>query len=254
MAQFTQPEHPLPTGVIVTLDTVGKTYLSEAERVLVLRDISLSVTSGEFLTIIGPSGCGKSTLLRIIAGLLPATTGAIDWVSEPKLGFVFQSFALFPYLTVFENIGFGLTMQGIDNREKHQIVTELIEEVGLTGFADKHPKELSGGMKQRVGIARALAINPTVLLLDEPFSSLDEFTAQSLRKLLLSVWKKRHMTVIMVTHLVREALELSDRIIVMTGAPGQVEAEIQISLVRPRNGRSHEFYLLEDKLVQLVRK
>ncbi|MBI3577504.1 ABC transporter ATP-binding protein [Candidatus Gottesmanbacteria bacterium] len=253
MANIAQSEHALSTGVILTLKNVGKTFSLDRERIAAVKDISLSVAPGEFVTIIGPSGCGKSTLLRIIAGLLPATAGSVRWMKEPKLAFVFQSFALFPYLTVAENIGFGLTMQNISKEKQQPVIAELIDEVGLTGFADKHPKELSGGMKQRVGIARALAINPTVLLLDEPFSSLDEFTAETLRALLLSVWKRRHITTIMVTHLIREALELSDRVVVMTPSPGTVEAILPIELPRPRNKRSKEYFAMEDELLRLVR-
>ncbi len=240
--------------MILQVKNISKNFELENEKVLALRDVSFDVGEGEFLTIIGPSGCGKSTLLRIIAGLTPPTAGEIIWEQQPAIGFVFQSFALFPYLTVLQNIEFGLKMGGVDRNKREKIVRDLISEIGLTGFEDKHPKELSGGMKQRVGIARSLAINPTVLLLDEPFSSLDEFTAENLRKLLLEIWHKRKITIIHVTHLIGEAIEVADRIIVLTPAPGRVEKILSNNITRPRNTRAQEFYALEDELKRLIRQ
>lgn len=230
-----------------------KTFKADGKSSIAFRNVSFEVKKDEFLTIVGPSGCGKSTLLRVISDLASKTSGQVEWEKPPKIGFVFQNFALFPYLTVEENIEFGLKMNGVKKEMSSVIVKELIEEVGLSGFAQKHPKELSGGMKQRVGIARALAISPDVLMLDEPFSSLDEFTAETLRKLLLQLWQKRGVMVIMVTHLIREALELSDQVVVMTPHPGTVEKVVENSLPRPRNLRSEEFFKMEDKLTELVR-
>ncbi|MBI3485713.1 ABC transporter ATP-binding protein [Candidatus Daviesbacteria bacterium] len=232
---------------------LSKRFAVEDQEIRALDGLNLEVDNGEFCTIIGPSGCGKSTLLRIIAGLETKTTGELIWDNPPKLGYVFQNYALFPYLTVFENIEFGLKMEGVALHDRTKIVLELIEEVGLTGFEDKHPKELSGGMKQRVGIARSLSIEPNVLLLDEPFSSVDEFTAESLRDLLLKLWHKRKITIIMVTHLIREALEMSDQIVVMTPRPGTVEKILENELKRPRNLRSDDFFKMEDKLRELIK-
>lgn len=232
---------------------ITKTFEFENQKLTALKDVDFEVQNGEFFTLIGPSGCGKSTLLRVIAGLEKPTSGSLEWSEDSKLGFVFQNFALFPYLSVSENIEFGLKMAGVNKKDRDKMVGELIEEVGLFEFEDKHPKELSGGMKQRVGIARALAIDPNVLLLDEPFSSLDEFTAEELRKLLLSLWQKRKITIIMITHLIREALELSDRVAVLTPQPGSVEKILDVELPRPRNLRSEDFFKLEDKLKELIK-
>lgn len=230
-----------------------KKFEVEEQEIKALDQVNLEVSNGEFCTIIGPSGCGKSTFLRIIAGLETKNNGELVWDNPPKLGYVFQNYALFPYLSVFENIEFGLKMEGMPVHDRTKIVMELIEEVGLTGFEDKHPKELSGGMKQRVGIARSLSIDPNVLLLDEPFSSVDEFTAESLRDLLLKLWQKRKITIIMVTHLIREALEMADQIVVMTPRPGTVEKILKNDLKRPRNLRSGEFFKMEDKLRELIK-
>ena len=238
---------------MLNVTNISKTFTLEKERIIALNNVSFEVAKGEFFTLIGPSGCGKSTLLRIIAGLEKPTSGTLTWQEEPKIGFVFQQFALFPYLTVSENIAFGLKMEGVKKHIRNAMVKELIDEVELEGFENKHPRELSGGMKQRVGIARSLAINPTVLLLDEPFSSLDEFTAETLRALLLHIWQKRGITVILVTHLVKEAAALSDRIAVMTPAPGTIERIVENNLPRPRNERTREFYTIEDILLKLFK-
>lgn len=237
---------------MLKVGAISKNFEVEKQKIRALSSISFEVKNGEFFSILGPSGCGKSTLLRILANLTNHTSGQISWEKNPKIGFVFQNYALLPFLTVAQNIGFGLKMQSIDKNIIKQRADQLIEEVGLVGFADKHPKELSGGMKQRVGIARALAIEPNVLLLDEPFSSLDELTADSLRKLLLSIWQKRQITVVMVTHLITEAIELSDRIMVMAQS-GTIKRIEDNPLPRPRDLRNKEFFKLEDQLVGLLR-
>ena len=237
---------------MLTIKNLTKKFAEEKEELMVLKDIDFNVKKGEFLTLIGPSGSGKSTLLRIIGKLEKQTSGELVWEEEPKIGFVFQNFALFPYMTVSENIGFGLKMADVPEEIRQKKVKELIEEIGLKGFENKHPKELSGGMKQRVGIARALAIEPNVLLLDEPFSSLDEFTAEVLRKLLLDLWKARGITVVMVTHLITEAIELSDKIVVISSRPGHVIEETENNLPRPRDLRSDQFFKLVDNLKKLI--
>ncbi len=226
------------------------------KRLETLKDISFSVRQGEFFVLLGPSGCGKSTLLRIIAGTIRPTRGEIafrDGLSKDKISMIFQSFAIFPWLTVRENVAFGLKMKGVPTKEQEKIVAEHIHEIGLHGFENAYPKDLSGGMKQRVGIARALSLNPQLLLMDEPFSALDAFTAEKLRKELLDLWMRDKMTKGMVTHLVDEAVERADRILVMTPIPGKVEAVVPIDLPRPRNRRSPEFFALVDKLTEIVR-
>ncbi len=239
---------------MLQIKSISHTFQLDDRQIPALKDVSFSVSNGEFFTLLGPSGCGKSTLLRIIAGLIPPTSGQIKWDTPPRMGFVFQNFALFPYLTVRENIAFGLKMSEATKNISQQIVEELVKEVGLTGFADKHPKELSGGMKQRVGMARALAIDPNVLLLDEPFSALDEFTAAALRELLVDLWSKKKVTVIMVTHLIAEAVELADQIAVLSSAPGTLIQILPNSLPRPRNLRAKEFFHMEDQVRGLHHK
>lgn len=234
---------------ILFVKNISYTYTNEetGENIHVLKDISFDINQGEFVSIVGPSGCGKSTLLKIISGLIKTRHGKIE-LNTDKLSFVFQNFALFPWLTVKENVEFGLKMNGVSKKERGRISKEKIEEIGLTGFENKYPKELSGGMKQRVGVARALAMNPDILLMDEPFSSLDVLTAEKLRALLLEIWQKYHMTIIMVTHLVEEAVELSDRIIIFNPRPAFIKEIEEVKIVRPRDKRSEEYYKLVDKI------
>lgn len=223
-----------------------------------LKDVNLSVESGEFVAIVGPSGCGKSTFLRILAGLIKPSAGQVELSGEQIKGtnndisFIFQNFALFPWLNVQENIAFPLKMQGAQQSDIQKTINPIIEELGLRGFEKSHPKELSGGMKQRVGIARTLANNSQIILADEPFSALDAFTAKDLRDLFLKVWKKYKKTIILVTHLIEEAAYLSDRIIVFTPRPGTVEKEVKNPLQRPRQIRSEKFYELTDDLTAIV--
>ncbi|HUC88682.1 MAG TPA: ABC transporter ATP-binding protein [Candidatus Paceibacterota bacterium] len=238
---------------IISTSNIFYTYLNEesGEHFNVLRDISLSVNSGEFVSLVGPSGCGKSTLLRILSGLTKAKRGNVISKTK-KIAMVFQNFALFPWLSVKENIEFGLKMEGIKKIEREKIVAEKIREVGLSGFENKYPVELSGGMKQRVGIARALAVSPDLLLMDEPFSSLDVLTAEKLRAELLDIWLKYKVTIIMVTHLVEEAVELSDRIFVFAPRPTFIKDVIEVRIPRPRNERSKEYYDLVDKIAKQI--
>lgn len=241
------------------VNDISKSFILAEKIIPVLGSVSFSAEDGEFCCIIGPSGCGKSTLLRIMIGLEHETSGTVTYKGrELALGsgttsMVFQHFALFPWLTVFENVEFGLRMAGEGVTKRSKLVEELIVDVGLEGFEGKHPKELSGGMRQRVGIARALAVSPRLLFMDEPFSALDAFTAESLRADLLRIWHKRKMTVIMVTHLVEEAVELADKIVVFTPAPGRVEKIMENKLERPRAKRSSDFYKMVDALTKCVR-
>jgi NitT/TauT family transport system ATP-binding protein len=212
-----------------------------------LASVSFVVEAQEFVCIVGPSGCGKSTLLRICLGLEKPTKGSVTR-NYKKAAMVFQNFAIFPWLSVWDNVGFGLKMEGMALKDQERIIEEKIKEVGLSGFEDKYPKELSGGMRQRVGLARALAISPDILFMDEPFSSLDTMTAQKLKDDLALIWKKYSMTVVMVTHLLNEAVELADRVIVMSKRPGTVKTIIKNSLPSPRDNRSKDFFALVDAL------
>lgn len=240
---------------VIRLEHVNQTFSLDHKRQVVLKDIELAIQPGEFFVFLGPSGSGKSTILRIIASLIKPTAGSVVLggdVTKKDISFVFQHFAIFPWLTVSENIEFGLKMRGEPLARRRRIVHDLIRDVGLQGNEHKHPGELSGGMRQRVGIARALAVEPKIMLLDEPFSELDSFTAKKLRADLLRIWAERKMTVLMVTHLITEAVELADRIAVLTSTPARIEEILPVSMPRPRNPRSPDFFELEDRLEKIV--
>ena len=231
---------------IISVKNVHKDFLTNS----VLRDVNFEVEEGEFICMVGPSGCGKSTLLRIMLSLEKPTSGEITMPKGIKPALVFQNFALFPWLTVHDNIAYGLKMQGMSKEQIDKKILPIIDELKLFGSENLHPKELSGGMKQRVGIGRALAIEPSILFLDEPFSAVDALTAKELRKDLLDIWAKRKITTVMVTHLVEEAVELADRVIVLgndKNKPSMIEIA-EIKLPRPRDNRSKEFFAEVDKL------
>lgn len=238
----------------IEIKNLSYSYINEetGESFNVIKDISFDVNDGEFISLVGPSGCGKSTILKIIANLIKAKKGSIV-LNASKVAFIFQNFALFPWLTVKDNIEFGLKMNDVSKKERNKISKEKIKEVGLSGFEDKYPKELSGGMKQRVGIARALAISPDLLLMDEPFSSLDTLTAEKLRIDLLDIWTKYKMTVVMVTHLVEEAVELSDRVLVLNPRPTSIKDSITIKSLRPRDKRSDDYYKIVDHITKNIK-
>jgi len=210
------------------------------ETVEVLRGFDLDVREGEFISILGPSGCGKSTFLSILAGLAERTGGDIAVSGRalrgvnPNQGVVFQGYALFPWRTVLENIEVGLEIRGVGKRERRRTATEYLELVGLHGFADRYPHEISGGMKQRVAIARSLAYEPDVLLMDEPFAALDAQTREILQGELLRIWEQRRKTIVFITHSLDEAIFLSDRVAVMTRRPGAIKAVLDVQLPRPR--------------------
>ncbi len=227
-------------SIIVTLEKANKYFDDNS----VLRDVNFDIEKGEFLSLVGPSGCGKSTLLRVLLGFEKLDHGKMTIEPNLKKTLVFQNFALFPWLTVFENISFGLKMQGMPKVDIDRKVTDILHELDLHGAQNLHPKELSGGMKQRVGLGRALVMDPDILFLDEPFSAVDAFTARDLRQKLLEIWEKRKITVVMVTHLIEEAIELSDRVIVMSSDKNQ-DSIVEIytnKLARPRDNRSKEFF------------
>jgi len=233
------------------------------ERGIVLDDVTLRLREGEIVGLLGRSGCGKSTLLRIIAGLLPASSGDVTLdgrrVQGPAEGvaMVFQSFALFPWLTVLENVELGLEAQGIVPVERRKRAVAAIDLIGLDGFESAYPKELSGGMRQRVGLARALVVRPKVLLMDEPFSALDVLTADTLRTDLLDLWIEGRMptkSILMVTHNIEEAVFMCDRILVLSSNPGRVIAEIKVALPHPRNRLDAAFRALVDDIYTRMTK
>jgi NitT/TauT family transport system ATP-binding protein len=226
---------------LIRIEGVSKIYQNGT---LALADVNLEVRSGEFLSLLGPSGCGKSTLLRMIAGLGAPSSGTIDWPQarydvsgepERSLGFVFQEPTLMPWATVFGNVYLPLRIAGVSRREAAPRIGEVIRMVGLEKFARHYPRELSGGMKMRVSIARALAVKPRVLLMDEPFAALDEITRFRLNNDLLALWQEQQWTVIFVTHSVYESVYLSSRIAVMNARPGRIMTELAIEAPYPRN-------------------
>src|SRR5215510_3458952 len=221
-----------------------------------LARVDLTIAGGEFVCLIGASGCGKSTLLRIVAGFEEPTTGEVTvhgrTITGPgsDRGMVFQDYALFPWMTVRQNIGFGPRQRGLLRSEIKAIADEFMKLVGLERFADRYPSQLSGGMKQRVAIARVLANNANVLLMDEPFGALDALTREQLQRELLQIWARAGVTIIFVTHSVEEAVLLADRVLVMSAGPGRIENDIVIELPRPRDVSSPEFNAVRRELAQ----
>src|SRR5437588_7624409 len=243
---------------LVRVEGVRHVYRAgEANDHLVLEDVNLTLSDNEIVALLGRSGCGKSTLLRIIAGLMAPTSGSVtingERVRGPagKVAMVFQSFALFPWLTVLENVEIGLEAQGIASEARKKRALTAIDLIGLDGYESAYPKELSGGMRQRVGVARALVVHPDVLLMDEPFSTLDVLTAETLRTDLLDLWCEGRMpisSILMVTHSIEEAVLMCDRILVFSSNPGRVVAEIRVELPQPRNRLDPRFRQLVDDI------
>lgn len=222
----------------------------------VLQDIDLEVYESEFLVMVGPSGSGKSTLLRALSGLETGFTGDLllgTGITKNDMSFVFQQYALYPWLTVAENIALGLLARKEPPAIIEKKVLAAASDLGLEKFMDSYPRELSGGMKQRVGIARALVTEPKIIFMDEPFSGLDSFTVTGLRLDLLRIWKEKKMTIVLVTHLASEAVELADRIVVVTPRPCRIDVIVPNDLKRPRKNRTKPFYELEDHVVDMVR-
>ncbi|UYN93573.1 MAG: ABC transporter ATP-binding protein [Enhydrobacter sp.] len=239
---------------------VGKTWAAGTRRAHeALTGVDLDVKPGEFVVFLGPSGCGKSTLLYLIAGLEDATTGNVWSFGEPvgapspERSLIFQETSLFPWLTVWENVSFGLSIRGASRQERRAVAAEALQRVGLTAAMEKRPDELSGGMRQRVAVARALAMRPKVLLMDEPFAALDVQTRARMQDFLLDVWKQSGASVLFVTHHIDEAVALADRVVVFTARPGRIKTIVPIALPRPRNLFSREAEALRIQLTDLLR-
>jgi ABC-type nitrate/sulfonate/bicarbonate transport system ATPase subunit len=247
---------------MIRVTGLAKAFGAGSKDVPVLRDVSFEVRDNEFVSVLGPSGCGKTTLLRILAGLVEYDGGAVEVEGRPVKGpgperaVVFQQFSLLPWMTVLDNIGFGLRLRGVPKAQWAARAAELATVVGLSGFENLYPRQLSGGMQQRVGLARALAVDPGVLLMDEPFAALDEQTRMLMQEELLRIWQATRKTVVFVTHSMEEALLLSDRILVLTGRPGVVQEDLVVPFVRPRERSitaSEEFQRLREHLWALLR-
>jgi NitT/TauT family transport system ATP-binding protein len=226
---------------VIRLDHVEKTYRTRrGDLVHAVEDITLEVGLNDFVTLVGPSGCGKSTLLKLVAGLVPMTRGTIHVRDQlvlepfPDVGFVFQQPVLLPWRTVLDNVLFSIEMLGLDPRQYRKPAGDLLELTGLAGFETKYPRELSGGMQQRVAICRALLPDPSLLLMDEPFGALDAMTREEMSLELLRIWEERKKTILFVTHSIPEAILLADRVVVMTPRPGRIARVIDVDLPRPR--------------------
>jgi len=249
--------------VLLTIEKVGKAYETPTGSVEAMQDVSLEVGEGEFVSIVGPSGCGKSTLLEIVGGLIEPSGGEVKIDgrlvkgTDPAIGIVFQQESAFPWRSVAENVEFGLEMSGVATDERRRRAHEMIELVGLSGFADRYPSELSGGMRQRVAIARTLVMEPEIILMDEPFGALDEQTRLILGEELLRIRSATNATILFITHSFDEALLLSDRIVVMTARPGRVKKIVENPLPRPRDSTivsDPEFGRLSGELWELLRE
>jgi len=252
-----------PTGdVILEVNQLSKHFTSpDGQPLQVLDNVSLQLHAGEIVALLGKSGSGKSTLLRCVAGLVAPTTGTVSYRgtpingANPGVGTVFQSFALLPWLTVQANTEVGLQARGVPAAERHERALEMIDLIGLDGFEDAYPKELSGGMRQRVGFARALVVEPDALLMDEPFSALDVLAAENLRTGLLNLWGGSDFpakAILIVAHNIEEAVQMADRILVLSSDPGRFKAEIHCDLPRPRDRRALEFEALVDQIYSIM--
>ena len=248
-------------GELIAIESVCKRYLTTSGPVEALRDVSLTVGESEFCTLIGPSGCGKSTLLGMLGGLVTPDAGRLLVDGAPVVGpdprhvaTVFQDPGLFPWRTALENVELGLELQGVAAARRRRVAEELLAPLGLAGFAAKYPRELSGGMKQRVAIGRALAIDAKILLMDEPFGALDEQTRLLMGEWLLDIWRRTRKTVIFVTHSLHEALFLSTRVAVMTARPGRIKTVLELPMEHPRSMESPEMVALRARLWSEIRE
>ncbi|WP_395683110.1 nitrate/sulfonate/bicarbonate ABC transporter ATP-binding protein, partial [Inquilinus sp.] len=257
VTKFAAHKTPGDNPVLIDIAGVRQAYHKGDNDLLVLDDVSMTIREGEIVGLLGRSGSGKSSLLRIIAGLVPPSAGRVSWCGRPVSGpseglsMVFQSFALFPWLTVLQNVEIGLEAQGIPAAERRRRALEAIDLIGLDGFESAYPKELSGGMRQRVGFARALVVHPRLMLMDEPFSALDVLTAETLRTDLIDLWMEGRLpikSILMVTHNIEEAILMCDRVLIFSSNPGRVAAEITIDLPHPRNRLDPEFRRMVDDI------
>ena len=253
-------ELPISRRDAIVCRGVGKTWAAGTERAhQALVGIDLDVRPGEFVVLLGPSGCGKSTLLYLMAGLEEPTEGVINYFGEPitkpssERSLIFQETSLFPWLTVRDNVAFGLSIRGASQAERRQAAADALREVGLTAAIDKRPDELSGGMRQRVAVARALAMRPKVLLMDEPFAALDVQTRRKMQDFLQDVWRESGASVLFVTHAIEEAVALSDRVVVFTSRPGRIKTIVDNPLPRPRDPYSAGASELRRHLEELLR-
>jgi ABC-type nitrate/sulfonate/bicarbonate transport system ATPase subunit len=249
-------------SVVLQLRGVARRFASQHGDTLALQATDLDVAENDFVTILGPSGCGKSTLLRIVAGLDQASEGTVQLDGRPvrgpgaDRGMVFQSYTLFPWLTVLDNVAFGLRERGLPREEQRRIAQGFVERVGLKGFESHYPKQLSGGMQQRTALARALANRPRMLLMDEPFGALDHQTRELMQELLLGIWEAERTTVLFVTHDIDEAVFLGSRVVVMSARPGRVKVDLPVDLPHPRHyavKTSPRFAALKGELMEQVR-
>ena len=242
----------------IQIDQVNKVFSSSGREVAALDDINLDVERGEFICLLGPSGCGKSTLLNAIAGFSLPTTGTIcvdgNTILQPgpDRGMVFQEYALFPWMTVEKNIAFGLEIKKLPKAQIREKVSALLHVLNLQDFRERYPKDLSGGMRQRVAIARVLALDSPIMLMDEPFGALDSLTRRNLQDELLRIWTEFKKTIIFVTHSIEESIYLADRIVVMTYRPGKIKKIVSVAMPRPRDPSSTEFNELKKELALLV--
>ncbi|WP_158944756.1 ABC transporter ATP-binding protein [Granulicella sp. S190] len=244
------------TRIAVQVEDVGMIFTRDGKQTLVLDNINLEVGEGEFVCLLGPSGCGKSTLLNIMAGFLSPTSGTVRVGGEvvqgpdPRRIVVFQERGVFPWLTVEENIGFGLA--ALDRKERQHRINHYVGMVGLKGFENSYPSDLSGGMKQRLEVARALAVNPDMLLLDEPFGALDSITRLTMRRELLRIWEAERKTILFVTHDIDEAVQLADRVVVMSARPATIQQIVTIDIPHPRDLSSPRYLELRDGIFQQI--
>jgi NitT/TauT family transport system ATP-binding protein len=242
----------------IRVNHVSKVFRTAERDVVALQDINLEVPRGQFVCLLGPSGCGKSTLLNAIAGFALPSAGSIEADGQlvsapgPERGMVFQEYALFPWMTVADNVAFGLQIKGRPKAEIEATVARLLQMLSLTDFRNRFPKDLSGGMRQRVAIARVLALDSPIMLMDEPFGALDALTRRNLQDELLRIWAELKKTIIFVTHSIEEAIYLADRIVVMTYRPGTVKRDLLVALPRLRDPAAPEFNALKRELGQLV--